>query len=74
MVGQGGWNPPNNMIGGALPPPILPHLWVQFIWRHVEYVIVKRNEAEAADYANGMDIVFEQGEGHFRFHHHSDLR
>ena len=37
----------------------------------MEYVIVKPNEVEAADYASGMGIVFEEAEGHFRFDHHS---
>ena len=41
-------------------------------WRHMECIILKWNEAEATDYTNGMGIMFQEAEGHFRFDHHNE--
>ena len=42
-------------------------------WRRVtDSIIVKRNEAEAADYDSGMGIIFKEKEAHFWFDQYHD--
>ena len=62
--GRGGFNPPNNNIGGQCPP-ILLHPWAQFL---VGYCEMKQSKSSRI-YASGMNIVFEETKGHFFFNH-----